>query len=278
MGAILFGAVSSPSHLVEGYHSPIVALRRALDTFANIRPAKKWLTDSLLDLLVIRENTEGLYVGLEETKILADGTQEVTTKRTISQSGTMRVARIAFDIANRSTRRVTIIHKANVIRRGDGLWRQTCLNVAKEFPAVKIDEALVDAAAYHLVRDPGNYQLLLCPNLYGDILSDLASALADGLGMSPSISLGHHYAIAEPVHGSGPDIAGQGIANPIAAILSGAMLCRYWWHRPQAAEIIERAVRSVLNQGLRTPDLARHEEDQVVDTQTMMSAILSDMM
>ncbi len=280
MGAVLFGAVSSPSYPVEGYRSPIVAMRRALDTFANIRPAKKWLAESPLDLLVVRENTEGLYIGHEETKILPDGSRQVTTHRTISQTGTMKIARTAFDIAHRSKRRVTIIHKANVIRQGDGLWRQTCLNVAQEFPTVEVDEALVDAAAYHLARNPGKYQLLLCPNLYGDILSDLASALADGLGMAPSLSLGHDYAIAEPVHGSAPDIAGQGIANPIAAILSGAMLCRYWWNRPEAAEAIEQAVRRVLAQGTRTPDMSARVVsggDQVVGTKEMMTSILANL-
>ncbi len=278
-GAVLFGAVSSPSYAVEGYKSPIVALRQALDTFANIRPAKKWLEHSDLDLLVVRENTEGLYVGVERQETSVDGGQKVVTERVITQAGTERVARLTFDLARQTQRPVTIVHKANVIRQGDGLWRETCLNIAKAYPEVAVDEVLVDAGAYHLVRTPSRYKLLLCPNLYGDILSDLVSGLADGLGMAPSLSLGHSHAIAEPVHGSAPDIAGQGIANPIAAILSGAMLCRHWWNQPQAAQAIETAIAQVLAQGYRTTDMPQHtltDEDmiKIVGTKEMTKAIL----
>jgi homoisocitrate dehydrogenase len=274
-GAVLFGAVSSPLHPVEGYKSPIVALRRELDTFANIRPAKKWLTDSPLDLLVVRENTEGLYNSPEHVQILSDGSQRVMTERVMTETGAARVARLAFTMAAQSNRRVTIVHKANVIRQGDGLWRTTCLATARDLPTVTVDEGLVDAVAYHLIRTPDKYQLLLCPNLYGDILSDLASALADGLGMAPSLSLGDRFAIAEPVHGSAPDIAGQGVANPIAAILSGAMLCRYWWQRPEAAEAIEGAVSSTLAAGLRTPDIAQGEP--TVGTAAITRAIIAQL-
>jgi homoisocitrate dehydrogenase len=191
----------------------------------------------------------------------------------ISEHGTARVAKVAFVIAQSSERRVTIVHKANVIRQGDGLWREICLAVAKAYPTVAVDEGLVDSVAYHLVRTPNKYSLLLCPNLYGDILSDLVSGLADGLGMAPSLSLGKASAIAEPVHGSAPDIAGQGIANPIAAILSGAMLCRYYWQQPEAAESIEQAVAAVLGQGLRTPDIAS-PGDQSVGTEVVTQAVL----
>jgi homoisocitrate dehydrogenase len=138
---------------------------------------------------------------------------------------------------------------------------------------VAVDEGLVDSVAYHLVRTPNKYSLLLCPNLYGDILSDLVSGLADGLGMAPSLSLGKASAIAEPVHGSAPDIAGQGIANPIAAILSGEMLCRYYWQQPEAAESFEQAVAAVLGQGLRTPDFAS-PGDQSVGTEVVTRAVL----
>ena len=275
-GTALFGAVSSPSYPVEGYKSPIVALRRALDTFANIRPAKKWLSESELDLIVVRENTEGLYSGLERTITLGEGKQEAVTERKITTLGTERIAHLAFTMAQQSQRKVSIVHKANVIRQGDGLWRETCLAVAQSFPTVLYDEVLVDAGAYHLVRTPGRYQLLLCPNLYGDILSDLASGLADGLGMAPSLSLGKQYTIAEPVHGSAPDIAGQGIANPIAAMLSGAMLCRYWWHKPQAALAIEKAIAQTLAQGYRTPDIADPETQNLkqINTVEMTQVIL----
>jgi homoisocitrate dehydrogenase len=121
---------------------------------------------------------------------------------------------------------------------------------------VEHDEGLVDSVAYHMVRNPGRYQLLLCPNLYGDILSDLAAALGGGLGLAPSLSLGERFAIAEPVHGAAPDIAGKGVANPLGAILSSALLARHWWGRADVADIIERAVEYVLSSGIHTPDLA----------------------
>jgi homoisocitrate dehydrogenase len=253
-GAVLFGAVASPSHPVEGYRSPIVALRRELDVYANLRPVRGWPVpgvDSALDLLVVRENTEGLYVGRERRQ-----GDTAISERVITRHGSDRVARVAYRLAAESGRRLTIVHKANVVRVGDGLWREACLAVAEEYPQVTTDEGLVDAVAYHLVRDPGRYQLLLCPNLYGDILSDLAAALGGGLGMAPSLSLGEQFAIAEPVHGAAPDIAGQGIANPLGAILSGALLARHWWGCPEAADAIEAAVESALATGFRTPDMA----------------------
>ena len=243
-GAVLFGAVASPSHPVPGYHSPIVALRRAMDVFANLRPVRGWPVAGArpeLDLLVVRENTEGLYAGRERL----EGDTAIT-ERVITRQGTARVAEVACRAAAESNRRLTIVHKANVIRLGDGLWRETCLAVAGRFPGLRTEEGLVDSVAYHLVRDPGRYQVLLCPNLYGDILSDVAAALGGGLGLAPSISLGERYAIAEPVHGAAPDIAGRGIANPVAAILSGALLARHVWGRPDLASSIEAAVERAL--------------------------------
>jgi len=270
-GAVLFGAVASPSHPVDGYRSPILALRRELDVYANLRPVRGWPVAGAhpaLDLLVVRENTEGLYSGRERR----EGDTAIT-ERIITRSGSARVAHVACRLAAQSGRRLTIVHKANVLRVGDGLWRETCLAVAGEYPQVEIDEGLVDAVAYHLVRDPGRYQLLLCPNLYGDILSDLAAGLGGGLGMAPSLSLGDRFAIAEPVHGAAPDIAGQGIANPLGAILSGALLARFWWGRPAVADAIEAAVQSALASGVRTPDIAAPGQPTVV-TEEMREAVL----
>jgi homoisocitrate dehydrogenase len=251
---VLFGAVASPSHPVEGYRSPIVALRRELNAFANLRPLRGWpggVGDGRLDLWVVRENTEGLYAGRERIEDDA-----AITERVITRSGSTRVARVAFLLAREAGRRVTIVHKANVIRLGDGLWREVCLAVADEYPSVPHDEGLVDAVAYHLVRDPARYDLLLCPNLYGDILSDLVAGLGGGLGMAPSLSVGEGHAIAEPVHGAAPDIAGQGVANPIGAILSVALLARHHWGAVEAADAIEAAVGRALTDGLATPDIA----------------------
>ncbi len=259
--AVLFGAVGSPSYPVEGYRSPIVALRRALDAYANLRPARAWpgVTPAQgLDLLVVRENTEGLYAGRERR----EGDAAIT-ERVITRQASERVARVAYRLAAASGRRVTVVHKANVLRVSDGLWREVCLAVGAEYAEVETDEGLVDSVAYHLVRSPARYQLLLCPNLYGDILSDVAAALAGGLGMAPSLSIGERFAIAEPVHGSAPDIAGKGLANPLGAILSGALLTRHVWGNAQAAEAIERAVEEALRQGARTPDLAGPGENAV---------------
>ena len=180
---------------------------------------------------------------------------------------------MAFRLAAKLRRTLTIVHKANVLRVGDGLWRETCLAIADQYPEVVTNEGLVDAVAYHLVRDPGRYQLLLCPNLYGDILSDLAAALGGGLGMAPSLSLGQQSAIAEPVHGAAPDIAGQGIANPVGAILSGALLARHQWGHLDAADSIESAVASALTSGARTPDVAAPGE-ATVGTEEMGQAVL----
>jgi homoisocitrate dehydrogenase len=273
-GAVLFGAVASPSRPVPEYRSPIVALRRELDVYANLRPLRGWPVpgaNPALDLLVVRENTEGLYVGRERRE-----GDVAFSERVITRQGTTRVARLAYRLAADSGRRLTIVHKANVLRVGDGLWREVCLDIAAEFPQVRTDEGLVDSVAYHLVRDVGRYQLLLCPNLYGDILSDLASALGGGLGMAPSLSLGERFAIAEPVHGAAPDIAGQGIANPIGAILSGALLARHRWKEPDVASTIEAAVENVLASGIRTPDVAAPGEP-TVGTQELGMAVLAQL-
>jgi homoisocitrate dehydrogenase len=291
-GALLFGAVASPSHPVactrpvpeaqrrvsaaegEGYRSPIVALRRELDVYANLRPVRGWPVpgaDSSLDLLVVRENTEGLYSERERR----EGDTAIA-ERVISRRGSERVAQVAFRLALAEGRKVTVVHKANILRVSDGLWRETCLEVARQFPAVEVEEALVDSAAYHLARVPGRYQLLLCTNLFGDILSDLAAAFGGGLGMAPSLSLGELYAIAEPVHGAAPDIAGRGIANPIGAVLSGALLARYWWDRPDVAGAIEAAVARVLAAGLYTPDIAPPSV-RPVGTEAMREALVGAM-
>ncbi|MCS7259233.1 MAG: isocitrate/isopropylmalate dehydrogenase family protein [Anaerolineae bacterium] len=271
-GVVLFGAVASPAHPVPGYRSPIVALRRELDVFANLRPSRCWpVYDARrdIDLLIVRENTECLYVGRERRE-----GETAIAERIISRHGSERVARVAFQLAMQRKGHLTIVHKANILRVSDGLWRETCLAVAREFPEVQTDEALVDSVAYHLVRQPGRYDVLLTPNLYGDILSDLAAALAGGLGMAPSLSLGAGCAIAEPVHGAAPDIAGRGIANPLGAILSVALLLRYVWQRRDLADVVERAVEEVLAQGVFTPDIAPPGQ-QPVDTRAMEQAVLA---
>jgi homoisocitrate dehydrogenase len=270
-GAALFGAVASPAHKVEGYRSAIVTLRQALDLYANVRPVRSWpLPDARpeVDLIIVRENTEGLYVGRERL----EGDTAVA-ERVITRRASRRVAQVAFELACRGDRRrVTIVHKANILPVTDGLFRDTVRAVAADYPDIEVDELLVDTAALWLVRDPTRFDVVVTTNLYGDILSDAAAAWGGGLGMAPSLNWGDGVAVAEPVHGAAPDIAGRGIANPIAAILSGALLLRYVWNRPAEADAIEGAVEAVLADGLRTPDIAGPGE-RVVGTARMVEAI-----
>jgi len=253
-GAVFFGAVSSPMQLVEGYRSPIVQLRRELSCHANIRPTLSLPLPACragIDLIIVRENTEDLYVGDERS----DGEVAIAVKR-ITREASLRVAKSAFDMARHAGRqRITIIHKANILPRTDGLFRDCAREVARAYPEIIVDEMLVDTAAMRLAQSPESFDMLLAPNLYGDILSDLAAAFGGGLGLAASLNLGREAAIAEPVHGSAPDIAGQGIANPLAAILSAAMLLKVWWQRPDLASQLENAVRATLQAGIATPDV-----------------------
>lgn len=261
-GAVLFGAASSPHYPVEGYFSPIVRLRRLLKTYANLRPTTYLPVSTSrlgVDLLVVRENTEDLYVGHEDT----DATGDVSTaKKVITRAATERVAHMAFQLARRNGRhKVTIVHKANVLPQSDGLFRRVALEVAESYRDITADELLVDTAAYWMVKEPTRFDVVLTPNLYGDILSDMAAAWGGGLGLAPSLNMGDGIAIAEPVHGSAPDIAGKGIANPTAAILSVAMLLRYHWQRTEEAARVEEAVRATLEVGVHTGDI--YSEDSV---------------
>lgn len=254
--AVLFGATQSPAYPVEGYFSPIVRLRKTLRAYANLRPTS-WLPVPAarpgVDLLVVRENTEDLYIGREQTR--DDGDTGVAEK-VITRDATERVARLAYNLAARVGRRkVTIVHKANVLPQSDGLFRRVALEIAAEYPQIETDELFVDTAAYWMVKDPSRYDVILTMNLYGDILSDMAAAWGGGLGLAPSVSLGEGIALAEPVHGSAPDIAGKGISNPTATMLSVAMLLRYYWDRPDAAARIEHAVHSALDNGEYTVDI-----------------------
>ncbi len=255
-GSVLFGAASSPAYPVEGYYSPIVRLRKKLRAFANLRPTKYLPVPTSrqgVDLLVVRENTEDLYIGHEHTE---DGGETGIAEKVITREATERVTRLAFDLAVRTSRRkVTIVHKANVLPQSDGLFRRVALEIAGYYPEILTDELFVDTAAYWMVKDPSRFDVILTPNLYGDILSDMAAAWGGGLGLAPSLSLGTGIALAEPVHGSAPDIAGQGIANPTAAILSLAMLLRHQWGRLEEAARIENAVRATLDEGDYTIDI-----------------------
>ncbi len=253
-GAVLAGAANSPSYPVEGYHSPIVRLRRELGTHANIRPTSYLPVPTArigIDLLVVRENTEDVYGSPEEQ--IEGG---ATVSKRITTVASERIAHTAYMLALQSNRkRVTIIHKANVLPQTDGLFRRVALEVGQQYGGLEIDDLLVDTAAYWMVKDPTRFDVILTLNQYGDILSDMAAAWGGGLGFAPALNLGEGVALAEPVHGTAPDIAGKGIANPTAAILSVAMLLRYHWQMPELADRIENAVTTTLEAKLFTADL-----------------------
>ena len=254
--AVLFGAVASPSWPVENYYSPVVRLRREMQAFANLRPTRYMPVPTArkgVDLVIVRENTEDLYVGNETTE---DEGRTGVAQKVITRAASERVARLAFELAsNNGRRKVTIVHKSNVMPHSDGLFRKVALEISEYYTDILTDELLVDTAAYWMVKEPTRFDVVLAPNLYGDILSDMAAAWGGGMGMAPSLSLGEGIAIAEPVHGTAPDIAGRGIANPTASILSVALLLRHHWQRPQDADRVEHAVYTTLNQGDHTSDI-----------------------
>lgn len=254
--AVLFGACASPSYPVPGYSSPIVKLRRLMETYANLRPTCYLPVPTAregVDLVVVRENTEDLYIGDERTA--EDGDSGTATKR-ITRYATERIAHMAFRLAQiEGRRRVTIVHKGNIMPQTDGLFRRVAYEISSAYGDIETDELLVDTAAYWMVKEPTRFDIILTPNLYGDILSDMAAAWGGGLGLAPAVNLGKAVAIAEPVHGSAPDIAGKGLANPTAAILSAAMLVRHHWKLPEIASRIEEAVYAALNEGGYTADI-----------------------
>jgi homoisocitrate dehydrogenase len=259
--AILFGAVASPSHPVPGYRSPIVQLRRELELYANLRPVVGAsicnLQSAICNLVVVRENTEGLYAGRER---LEDGGDTAIAERVITRRASARIARAAFELARaRAARlgrpgRVTVAHKANVLRLSDGLFREAALAVAADFPDVAVEEQLVDVAAMRLAASPARFDVLVTTNMFGDILSDVACIHGGGLGLAASANLGDGRGLFEPVHGAAPDIAGRGVANPLAALECVVMLLE-WRRRPAPAARLRAAIAHVLAHGPRTPDL-----------------------
>ena len=250
--ATLFGAVSSPLQRVEGYRSPIVALRRELDLYANLRPVLSMPVSGSregIDMLIVRENSEGLYSGRERR----EGDTAIA-ERVITRRGSERIVRLACERAMARRRHLTIVHKANVLRETDGLFREAAFLVAGQFPDLEVEELLVDTAAMRLVTDPQWFDVLVTTNLFGDILSDEAAGLVGGLGLAPSANVGAEGGVFEPVHGSAPDIAGKGIANPTAAILAASMLLEHLGEVDAAARVRVAAVET-LCRGPRTPDL-----------------------
>jgi len=246
--ATLFGATGETSADV------ILPLRDAVDSFVNVRPARTYpgvdAVQPETDLVILRENTEGVYAGIEN-RLSADVS---TLTRLVTQSASRRFAEFACEyVASNGLDGFTIAHKNNVMRVTDGLFVDTVREVAAE-RGVDADDAYMDAMATHLAMDPGQYDVIACPNLAGDMLSDLAAGLVGGLGLLPSANVGAERGIFEPVHGCAPDIAGEGIANPTATILSAAMLLEFLG-ADAAARDVRTAVESTLADGPRTPDL-----------------------
>lgn len=271
----MFGSVSSPSTKVAGYSSPIVALRKAMDLYANIRPVVGVSASGKpsVDLVVVRENTECLYVKQETLDKNEKGEQVAKATRVITERASRRIGQMAFKLAaERPRKHLTIIHKSNVLSITDGLFRESVRAVAKEWPDITIAEQLVDSAVYKLFREPNVFDVMVAPNLYGDILSDAAAALVGSLGVVPSINAGDDFVIGEPVHGSAPDIAGQHKANPVASIRSAAMMLRHLGYG-DAASRIEKAVDTVLVEGhVLTPDLGGKATTEQV-TQAILKLI-----
>jgi isocitrate dehydrogenase (NAD+) len=245
----LKGPVTTP--VAEGFQSVNVALRKTLDLFANVRPIKTLpgvktrFSDTAIDMVIFRENTEDLYSGLEH-EIVKD---VVTSIKVITRTASERIARYAFTYAQENGRkRVVAIHKANIMKLSDGLFIRCCREIAQQFPQIQYKELIVDNASMQLVMRPETFDILLLPNLYGDIVSDLAAGLVGGLGIVPGANMGERHAVFEAVHGSAPDIAGQGKANPTALMLSATMLLVHLGEKA-AAHKLRTAVEAVYRVG-----------------------------
>ncbi|HNS49691.1 MAG TPA: isocitrate/isopropylmalate dehydrogenase family protein [Anaerolineae bacterium] len=274
----LKGPITTP--VGTGFRSVNVGLRQALDLYANLRPARTMpgiaLSRPDIDLVVVRENTECLYAGIEHDVIPDVAAESI---RIITRPATERVARFAFEYARANGRRlVTAVHKANILKATDGLFLRVAQEIAAEYSEIAFNDRIVDNMAMQLVQRPGEYDVLLCPNLFGDILSDLCSGLVGGLGVAPGANIGHDMAVFEPVHGSAPKYAGQNRVNPTATILSGMLMLRHLGEFG-AAERIESAVRKVVAEGKHvTQDLKAVRGDlTAVGTQEMADAIIAAM-
>ncbi|TYO94460.1 3-isopropylmalate dehydrogenase [Desulfallas thermosapovorans] len=276
--AVLLGAVGGPKWDSLPVHlrpevGALLPLRKHLEVFANLRPSvifpaladastlKREVVEGL-DVMVVRELTGGIYFGTKHRETLPDGGVKVVETLEYTTAEIVRVARVAFDLARQRRGKLTSVDKANVLE-SSRLWREVVSEMAGEYPDVELNHMLVDNCAMQLVRYPKQFDVLLTENMFGDILSDQASQLTGSIGMLPSASLGGKVGLYEPIHGSAPDIAGQDVANPIATILSVAMMLRFSFNLPEAANSVERAVSRVLEEGYRTADIMQPGMRQV---------------
>ena len=243
----LKGPVGTP--IGEGFKSISVALRKRLELYANLRPIKSLPGINArydnIDLIIVRENTEGLYSGIEHEVV--PGVME--SLKIITEKASTRIAEFAFQYAkNNNRKKVTAVHKANIMKLSDGLFLQCSRKVAKKYPDIQYDEKIVDNACMQLILNPYQFDVMVLENLYGDIISDLCAGLVGGLGTAPGANIGNDYAIFEAIHGSAPDIAGQNLANPIALIRSAILMLEYIGEH-EAAEKINKAICNVLKKG-----------------------------
>lgn len=287
--AVLFGAIGGPKwDNIERHLRPesgLLKLRKGLGAFANLRPAMVF--DELVeastikpevlqgvDIMVVRELTGGIYFGEPREK----GDKKAFNTMVYTEDEIVRISKVAFDTAMKRDKKVTMVDKANVLETSQ-LWREVVTEVSKEYPEVRLEFMYVDNAAMQLIRSPGQFDVILTENLFGDILSDEASMICGSIGLLPSASIGGKVGIYEPIHGSAPDIAGQGIANPIAMILSAAMMLRYAFDENKAANCIENAVKKALKEGYRTKDIANFGAKEVCSTEeigTLISNYIAD--
>ncbi|AWX32442.1 isocitrate/isopropylmalate dehydrogenase family protein [Methanosphaera sp. BMS] len=261
--ATLFGAVTS----IPQQKSAIVTLRRELDLYVNQRPIRSYEKEDI-NFTIIRENSEGLYANIEE-----DHGDECIATRKITYNGCERIIKYAFEYANKTNRkRVTASHKANVLPVTDGIFKDTFYNIAEAYKNIESDDYYIDATAMYLITKPEYFEVIVTTNLFGDILSDEAAGVVGSLGLLPSANIGDETGLFEPVHGSAPDIAGKNKANPIATILSSALMLEYLGINNEA-ELVNNAVEDVIKEGkVKTPDLGGNH-----NTNDITTAILQKM-
>ena len=287
--SVLLGAVGGPKwDNLPGELRPekaLLGLRKALGLYTNLRPARLYpalkgecplradIVDEGFDLMMVRELTGGIYVGERGRRDGSNGPEAYDTEA-YSVMEIERIARAAFDAARKRRKKLISIDKANVLETSR-LWRETVHRIAAEYPDVEVSDMLVDNAAMQLVRRPSQFDVVVTSNMFGDILSDEASQITGSIGLLPSASLGaSRCGLYEPIHGSAPDIAGQDKANPLATILSAAMMLRYAFDLAEEADCIEAAVDKVLEDGCRTADIARGATENVLGCRAMTDAVL----
>ena len=253
LGVALKGPITTP--VGKGFQSVNVRLRKALTLYANLRPVESLPSvvtcHTDIDLVVVRENTEGLYSGIEHEVVPG----VVESIKIMTRTACERICRFAFEYArNRGRAKVTAVHKANIMKLADGLFLDCFYEVAKEYPEIEANDSIVDAACMRLVMDPHQFDVVVMENLYGDILSDLCAGLVGGLGVTPGANIGDGVAVFESVHGSAPDIAGRNLANPTALLCSAVLMLRHL-EKNEVADRVMNAIRKTLSDGVRTGDL-----------------------